>query len=117
MANHSALNRDIVYQVILLIIIAAIVYLVATTTTQNLARLGVDSGIDFLWKRAGFEIGQALIPFDANSTIARAFVVALLNTLLLAAVAIVGASILGLIIGLARLSDNWLVSRLAAAYI
>ena len=117
MANHHALNRDIVYQVILLIIIAAIVYLVATTTMQNLARLGVDSGIDFLWKRAGFEIGQALIPFDANSTIARAFVVALLNTLLLAAAAIVGASILGLIIGLARLSDNWLVSRLAAAYI
>ena len=117
MANHSVLNRDIVYQVILLIIIAAIVYLVATTTQQNLARLGVDSGIDFLWKRAGFEIGQALIPFDANSTIARAFVVALLNTLLLAVAAIVGASILGLIIGLARLSDNWLVSRLAAAYI
>ena len=110
-------KREIAYQVALLIIIGAVVYLVATTTQQNLARLGVDSGIDFLWKRAGFEIGQTLIPFDANSTIARAFVVALLNTLLLAVVAIVGASILGLIIGLARLSDNWLVSRLAAAYI
>ena len=110
-------NRDIVYQVALLLVIGAVLYLVAATTQENLARLGVDSGIDFLWKRAGFEIGQKLIPYNANSTIAHAFVVALLNTLLLAAVSIICASILGVIIGLARLSDNWLVSRLATAYI
>ena len=110
-------NRDIVYQVALLLVIGTVLYLVAATTQENLARLGVDSGIDFLWKRAGFEIGQKLIPYNANSTIAHAFVVALLNTLLLAAVSIICASILGVIIGLARLSDNWLVSRLATAYI
>ena len=110
-------KREIAYQAALLFIIGAVVYLVAVTTQGNLARLGVDSGIDFLWKRAGFEIGQALIPFDAESTIARAFIVALLNTLLLAAASIVCASVLGVIIGLARLSDNWLVSRLATAYI
>ena len=111
------MKREIAYQVALLFIIGAVVYLIAVTTQGNLARLGVDSSIDFLWKRAGFEIGQTLIPYDANSTIARAFVVALLNSLLLAAVSIICASILGLIIGVARLSDNWLVSRLAAAYI
>lgn len=111
------INRDIAYQAALLFIIGVVVYLVAVTTQENLARLGVDSSIDFLWKRAGFEIGQKLIQFDAESTIARAFAVALLNTLLLAAVSIVCASALGLIIGLARLSDNWLVSRLATAYI
>ena len=110
-------NRDIVYQVALLFIIGAVVYLIAATTQENLARLGVDSGIDFLWQRAGFEIGQKLIPYNANSTIAHAFVVALLNTLLLAAVSIICASILGVVIGIARLSDNWLVSRLATAYI
>lgn len=110
-------KQDIAYQVALLAIIGVAVYLIAVTTQQNLAHLGVDSSIDFLWKRAGFEIGQKLIPFDANSTIARAFVVALLNTLLLAAVSIICASILGLAIGIARLSDNWLVSRLAAGYI
>ena len=110
-------NRDIVYQGVLLLVIAVAAYLIIATTQENLTRLGVDSGIDFLWKRAGFEIGQKLIPFDANSTIARAFVVALLNTLMLAVVSIICASILGLIIGLARLSDNWLVSRLATAYI
>ena len=110
-------SREIVYQVALLVIIGTVVYLVAATTQENLARLGVDSGIDFLWKRAGFEIGQKLIPFNADSTIAHAFIVALLNTLLLAAVSIICASILGVIIGIARLSDNWLVSRLATAYI
>ena len=115
--GDSVINRDIIYQVALLIVIAVVIYLVAMTTQANLARLGVDSSIDFLWKRAGFEIGQKLIPYDANSTIARAFVVALLNTLLLAAVSIVCASILGLFIGIARLSDNWLVSRLALVYI
>ena len=111
------MNRDIIYQVALLLVIGAVVYLIAATTQENLARLGVDSGIDFLWKRAGFEIGQKLIPFNADSTIARAFIVALLNTMLLAAVSIICASILGAIIGIARLSDNWLVSRLATAYI
>ena len=110
-------KREIAYQVALLFIIGAVVYLIAAATQGNLARLGVDSSIDFLWKRAGFEIGQKLIPYDANSTIARAFVVALLNTLLLATVSIICASILGLIIGIARLSGNWLVSRLATAYI
>ena len=110
-------KREVVYQVALLFIIGTVVYLIAATTQENLARLGVDSGIDFLWKRAGFEIGQKLIPFNADSTIARAFIVALLNTMLLAAVSIICASILGAIIGIARLSDNWLVSRLATAYI
>ena len=60
------MKRDIAYQVALLFIIGAVVFLVAATTQQNLARLGVDSSIDFLWKRAGFEIGQKLIPFNAE---------------------------------------------------
>ncbi len=111
------MNRDLIYQTLLLVIIAGIGYMIISSTQANLERLGVDSGIDFMWKRAGFEIGQTLISYDANSTITRAFVVALLNTLLLAATSIVCASILGLIIGISRLSTNWLVSHLATAYI
>jgi general L-amino acid transport system permease protein len=111
-----AMRRALLYQGLLVaVIVAALVALIATTNA-NLARLGVDSSIDFLWQRAGFEISQTLIPYDANSTIARAFVVALLNTLVLAAVAITGASILGLIVGTARLSRNLLVSWLATVY-
>jgi len=111
------MKRDLAYQIMLLFIIAGIAYLIISATQSNLARLGVDSSIDFLWKRAGFEIGQKLIPYSADSTIAHAFIVALLNTLLLATVSTLCASILGFIIGLARLSDNWLVARLATVYI
>ncbi len=110
-------NRNVVYQLILLGLIASLAYLIVSATQTNLAELGVDSSFDFLWKRAGFEIGQTLIPFNANSTIARAFLVALINTLLLAFVSIVLASILGLIIGVARLSRNWLTVKLATAYV
>ena len=111
------MNRTWVYQGLLLTAIVAVLALIVTTTNANLARLGVETSIDFLWRRAGFEISQSLIAFDANSTIARAFVVALLNTLVLAIASIAGASLLGLIVGTARLSRNWLVSRLATAYV
>ena len=110
-------NRKVLYQLILIAVIACIAYLIISATQTNLAELGVDSSFDFLWKRAGFEIGQTLIPFNADSTIARAFIVALINTLLLAFVSIVLASVLGLIIGVARLSSNWLTTRLATAYV
>lgn len=111
------MNRTWVYQGLLLTAIVAVLALIVTTTNANLARLGVETSIDFLWRRAGFEISQSLIAFDANSTIARAFVVALLNTLVLAIASIAGASLLGLLVGTARLSRNWLVSRLATAYV
>lgn len=111
------MRREVVYQVALVAIVLLVAWLIVSATQANLARLGVDSSVDFLWKRAGFEIGQNLIPYDANSTIARAFLVALLNTLVLALVAIVCASVMGAVIGFARLSKNWLASRLAAAYV
>jgi general L-amino acid transport system permease protein len=111
------MRRSWIYQGLLLVAILAVLGLIVSATNANLARLGVESSIDFLWRRAGFQISQTLIPFNANSTIARAFIVALLNTLVLAATAIAGASLLGLIVGTARLSRNWLVSRLATAYV
>ena len=111
------MKRQMAYQLLVVAIIATIAVWLITTTQANLDRLGVSSGIDFLWRRAGFEISQTLIPYDANSSFARAFVVALLNTLVLAVTAIIGASILGLIIGVSRLSNNWLVARLAGAYV
>ena len=111
------MKRQMAYQLLVVAIIATIAVWVITTTQANLDRLGVSSGIDFLWRRAGFEISQTLIAYDANSSFARAFVVALLNTLVLAVTAIIGASILGLIIGVSRLSSNWLVARLAGAYV
>lgn len=111
------MKRQLGYQLLVIAIIAIVAVWVITATQANLDRLGVSSGIDFLWRRAGFEISQTLIPYDANSSFARAFIVALLNTLVLAFAAIIGASLLGLIVGVSRLSSNWLISCLGSAYV
>jgi general L-amino acid transport system permease protein len=75
------------------------------------------SGFDFLWRRAGFEVSFSLIPYSGEKNYARALMVGFFNTLLVSAVGIVLASVLGLVIGLMRLSRNWLASRIAVAYI
>jgi general L-amino acid transport system permease protein len=86
-------------------------------TAANLARQGIASGFDFLWRRSGFEITPHLVAFDPEATFARALLVGLLNTLLLSTIAIVASTILGFLIGLARLSSNWLARNLALAYV
>lgn len=104
-------------QACLALIVGAGLYFVYMTTRANLARLGVESGFGFLDKEAGFAIAQTLIHYTETSTIGRAFLVALLNSVLLAVVVIVMASLLGLLVGAGRLSRNWLASRLAMAYV
>lgn len=83
----------------------------------NLARQGIASGFGFWNERAGFGIDVSLIAYDASSSYGRAFLVGLLNTLLLSALGIVFATLLGFVIGVARLSSNWLIRQWAAAYI
>jgi general L-amino acid transport system permease protein len=118
LARRRALDRQALgYQLLVLALIGLGAAWLVLTTQANLARLGVDSGIDFLWRRAGFEINQDLVAFTAASSFGRAFVVALLNTLVLAAAAIAGATVLGVIVGVARLSANPLVARLALVYV
>jgi general L-amino acid transport system permease protein len=92
-------------------------YLIYRNTAENLARQGIVSGFDFLWRRAGFSISPHLIPYSAESAFARALLVGILNTLLLSAIAIVLATMVGLFVGVARLSQNWLARALASAYI
>jgi general L-amino acid transport system permease protein len=85
---------------------------------QNLAKAHIASGFGFWNNTAGFDISQTLIAYSASaSTFGRAFWVGLLNTLLVAAIAIVLATILGFVIGIARLSRNWLVASLAGFYV
>ena len=86
-------------------------------TIDNLDRQGIASGFGFLNKPAGFGIPQTLIEYSELSPNWRVFWVGLLNTMLVAVVGIVLATILGFVIGLARLSSNWLVARLATVYI
>src|SRR5208282_2613359 len=87
-------------------------------SAQNLAHANIASGFGFWNNTAGFDISQTLIDYSAStSTFGRAFWVGLLNTLLVAAIGIVLATVLGFVIGIARLSRNWLVARLAGGYV
>jgi general L-amino acid transport system permease protein len=82
-----------------------------------LARLGVATGLDFLFQRAGFDIGETPIAYTSSDTFLRAYAVAILNTLKVSAVGIVLATLIGTIVGLARVSSNVLIRGLASAYI
>ncbi len=120
--TRPALWRDpkvrslVIQAVVLILVVLFIGYLVHNTAT-NLQHRGIASGFGFLEKTAGFDIGFQLISYTAVSSFGRALVVGFLNTLLVSAVGIVLATILGFIVGLMRLSPNWLVSRIALVYI
>jgi general L-amino acid transport system permease protein len=109
--------RAVALQVVLAVALILLVREIAGNVAANLKSQNIASGFDFLGRTAGFEISQRLIDFTATDSYGRAFVVGLLNTLLVAAVGIVLATVLGFAIGIARLSSNWLMSRLALAYV
>ncbi len=86
-------------------------------TLHNLESRGITTGFGFLDDQAGFGIIQSLVDYSETSSYGRTFVVGLLNTLLVSVLGILLATLLGFVIGVARLSRNWLIARLAAAYI
>lgn len=100
----------------ILAVIAVAIYLIHNTI-NNLSSRGITSGFAFLDRSAGFGIVQHLIDYQQGDTYGRVFLVGLLNTLLVSALCIVFASFLGFFLGLARLSDNWLLRKLSTVYI
>jgi general L-amino acid transport system permease protein len=109
--------RQAIYQIVTVVVIVLLFWILITNTAANLARQNIASGFGFIDRTAGFDVSQHLIPFDNSMTYGRAFLVGLLNTLLVAGLGIVLATVLGFIIGIARLSTNWLVARLATVYV
>src|SRR5262245_8306484 len=110
--------RSIAYQVILVALILFLIYAAVKNAADNLARAKIASGFGFWNNTAGFDISQTLIEYSAQtSTYGQAFWVGLTNTLLVAIVGIFFATILGFLVGIARLSRNFLVSRIAAGYV
>jgi general L-amino acid transport system permease protein len=110
--------RSIAYQIVLCAIILFLVYAAVKNAADNLARAKIASGFGFWNVTAGFDISQTLIEYSAQaSTYGQAFWVGLTNTLLVAIVGIFFATILGFIVGIARLSRNFLVARIAAGYV
>src|SRR5262250_3009975 len=110
--------RSIAYQLVLRAVVAFLVYGAARNAIDNLARANIASGFGFWNETAGFDISQTLIEYTARgSTYGRAFWVGLLNTLLVAGIGIVLATILGFVVGISRLSSNWLLAKAAGCYV
>lgn len=109
--------RGIIYQVVVAALLIAFIYWVVGNTAANLAAQKKTNGFDFLWKTAGFDISFALLPWSRASYYWEALVVGITNTLLVAFIGIIFATMLGFTIGIARLSSNFIIARLAAVYI
>ena len=109
--------RGYAWQGLALLIAGALAVYLGLNLVDNLAKRGITSGFGFLDDTAGFGVTTSLIPYSEQSSYARAFVVGLLNTLLVSALGIVAATVIGFAVGLARLSPNWLLARLATGYV
>jgi general L-amino acid transport system permease protein len=109
--------RGIIFQVLFVTVVLALVAFLVHNTVINLRRQNIASGFGFLNREAAFGIGESLIAYSPADTYARAFLVGLLNTLYVAGLGIVLATILGTVMGIARLSRNWLISKLAQIYV
>lgn len=109
--------RSMTIQVIVLILVLLGLSWLINNLIVNLAAKGKDLSYAFLFNRAGYDISQQLIPYTNDSTHGRAAIVGLLNTLLVASVACLFATVLGVVVGILRLSKNWLVGRLMTVYI
>ncbi len=110
-------KRALLFQILMVLTILGFFYYIINNALTNLENRGITTGFGFLSQAAGFDILLTLIPFDATYSFGRTFIVGLLNTLLVSALGIILATLLGFIMGVARLSHNWLVARVATVYI
>jgi general L-amino acid transport system permease protein len=114
---YDPTKRAILFQVAVLGLVGMLGYYLFTNTLENLERQSIATGFGFFGKEASFEIGESPIPYSAANTYARALLVGVLNTLKVSFIGIILTVILGTFVGIARLSANWLVAKLAAIYI
>jgi len=114
---HSTGFRGIVYQVLLVVLVIAAFYYMFSNAQTAMEKRGISTGFDFLSEESGFAIGESVIPTSPEDTYLRAFVVAILNTLKVAAVSMVAATVIGILVGLGRLSSNWVIHKIASTYV
>jgi general L-amino acid transport system permease protein len=114
---YDARYRSLTIQVVAAIVIMLLLVELVDNTVTNLAALGKDIGFGFLWSTAGYDINQQLIPFTSQDTHARAALVGILNTLLVAFLGCILATVIGVLAGVLRLSKNWLVARIMTVYV
>lgn len=110
-------NRAIIYQVVALLLIFLFTYFILNNMFINIEKRGINTGFDFLNSEAGFGILQSLIAYDESNSHGKVFIVGLLNTILVSVIGIVFASLIGLLVGIGRLSKNFMVSKLSMIYV
>ena len=106
-------TRGILYQVITAALVALLGYYLISNVQNNMEKQAIASGFGFMEKEAAFELGESIIEYSAADSYGRALVVGVLNTLKVSFIGIILTTILGTIIGIATLSSNWLVQKLA----
>jgi general L-amino acid transport system permease protein len=114
---RSEAFRALVYQILALAVVAFALWYLASNTLANMQARGIRSGFDFLGQPAGFDIGESVIPYDALNPYWKAFLVGLANTLRVAVIGVVFATILGTLLGIGRFSRNAIVRGLCYAYV
>jgi general L-amino acid transport system permease protein len=117
MLVYDTRYRSYTIQIVVLLLFALAVAWLLNNTVQNLAARGKEFNFTFLWQRAGYDIGQQLIPYTNDSTHFRALLVGLAEHACRGLLGCLFATILGVIIGVLRLSKNWLVGRLMTVYV
>jgi general L-amino acid transport system permease protein len=110
-------KRALLFQILMVLAVVAFLYYIIHNAVTNMQARHIKTGFAFLHEQAGFGIIQSLIPYSEMDSYGRTFIVGLLNTLLVSVLGIIFATILGFIVGVARLSTNWLVAKVAAVYI
>ena len=114
---YDARYRSTTIQVIAAMALMLSLTWLVDNTVQNLAALGKDFSFRFLWTTAGYDINQQLIPFTSQQTHGRAAIVGILNTLLVAFIGCILATVIGVLVGVLRLSSNWVVARIMTVYV
>jgi general L-amino acid transport system permease protein len=109
--------RGIFFQILVFILLFAFIYWITGNTVENLRRSNIASGFGFLKGRSGFDISDSLIAYSSDSTFGRALLVGFLNTLVVAVAGIITATILGFLVGIGRLSRNWLIRKISTVYV
>ena len=113
-------DRDVqavFWQVVVLGLVVGVGYFLVRNTLINLETRNIQTGYHFLWRESGFDISEHMIPYSAASTYAQALLVGLLNTLRVAVIGVVLATVLGIFVGIGTLSQNWLLARITMGYI
>lgn len=114
---YSQRVRSVTIQVITLALVLSFFALLIQTTAYNLQRQNIATGFGFLWEKSGFAIAQLPIPYTPDSTYFRAFLVGIVNTIIVSFIGIVSATFLGFFVAISRLSSNFLLSKLATIFV